>query len=80
MYIIIYTYIYPDTAKHQSKPQVYISDICSTLWSDIAPCGQIQNLPLKQTTRKQRLPSPKCRQKGRRSIDIKKSFVIREIY
>ena len=34
MYIyIIYIYIYPDTAKHQSKPQVYKSDI--------APCGQI---------------------------------------
>ena len=31
--IIIYIYIYPDTAKHQGKPQVYISDI--------APCGQI---------------------------------------
>ena len=29
----IYTYIYPDMAKHQSKPQVYKSDI--------APCGQI---------------------------------------
>ena len=30
----VYKYtIYPDTAKHQSKPQVYISDI--------APCGQI---------------------------------------
>ena len=27
---ILYIYIYPDTAKHQSKPQVYISDI--------APC------------------------------------------
>ena len=33
-YIRIYVgYIYPDTAKHQSKPQVYKSDI--------APCGQI---------------------------------------
>ena len=30
---ILYIYIYPDTAKHQSKPQVYKSDI--------APCGQI---------------------------------------
>ena len=29
----IYIYIYPDMAKHQSKPQVYKSDI--------APCGQI---------------------------------------
>ena len=29
----IYIYIYPDTAKHQSKPQVYKSDIES--------CGQI---------------------------------------
>ena len=34
MYIIIlYIIIYPDTAKHQSKPQVYKSDIAS--------CGQI---------------------------------------
>ena len=38
-------------AKHQSKPQVYKSDI--------APCGQIYNLLSTQTTRKQRLPSPK---------------------
>ena len=37
--IYIYIYIYPDTAKHQNKPQVYISDIVrySTLWSDIKP-------------------------------------------
>ena len=34
MYTVgMYMYIYPDTAKHQSKPQVYKSDI--------APCGQI---------------------------------------
>ena len=33
IYIYIYNYIYPDMAKHQSKPQVYKSDI--------APCGQI---------------------------------------
>ena len=31
--VFIVIYIYPDTAKHQSKSQVYISDI--------APCGQI---------------------------------------
>ena len=31
MYVCIC--IYPDTVKHQSKPQVYKSDI--------APCGQI---------------------------------------
>ena len=29
----IYLIIYPDTVKHQSKPQVYKSDI--------TPCGQI---------------------------------------
>ena len=40
----------------------------STMWSDIAPCGQI------------RLPSPKCRQKGREASDINKGFVFREIY
>ena len=33
MYMYMHMYIYPDTAKHQSKPQVYKSDI--------APCGQI---------------------------------------
>ena len=32
----------------------------STLWSDIKPA-------VEKTTRKQRLPSPKCRQNGRRS-------------
>ena len=37
--------------KHQSKPQVYKSDV-APLWSDI-------NLSSTQTTRKQRLPYPK---------------------
>ena len=31
--VCLYVCIYPDTVKHQSKPQVYKSDI--------APCGQI---------------------------------------
>ena len=69
--IYIYIYIYPDTAKHQNKPQVYISDIVrySTLWSDIKPA-------VEQTTRKQRLFSPKCQQKGRRSIRHQQRFYL----
>ena len=38
IYIHVYTCVhgvYPDTAKNQSKPQVYKSDI------HVAPCGQI---------------------------------------
>ena len=35
LYQMMYVYIYPDTAKHQSKPQVY-----STLWSDIKSAVQ----------------------------------------
>ena len=59
IYIYIHIYIYSDMVKHQSKPQVYKSDI--------TPCGQIWNLPSTQTTKKQRLPSPNWRQKGRRN-------------
>ena len=33
LYNVLYILIYPNTVKHQSKPQVYKSDI--------APCGQI---------------------------------------
>ena len=59
-------YIYPDTVKHQSKPQVYKSDI--------APCHrkrlQENNAYLVQSADK----------KVGEASDINKGFVFREIY
>ena len=52
-------------AKHQSKPQLYKSDI--------TPCGQIWNLPSTQTTKKQ------CQSEDRKvgeATDINKGFCL----
>ena len=57
-------------AKHQSKPQVYKSDIhCSTLWSDI-------KLAVETDYKETMLNSPKCRQKSRRSNRHQQRFCL----
>ena len=74
--IYIYIYIYLDTAKHQSKPQVYKSDI--------APCGQIRILW--STCRRNRLQENNAYllrsadKKVGEASDINKGFIFREVY
>ena len=70
--IVLYIYIYPDTAKHQSKPQVYISDIAPVVRYKTCRRNRLQenNAYLLQSADK----------KVGEASDINKGFVFREIY